>query len=69
MERPSLAEWGAWKSDLTTKKVLAFLRSIEQDVIDGLVSGSYKTYSEVECARGTIAGLRMIDEMPRGEKH
>jgi hypothetical protein len=69
MERPSQAEWGAWKSDLTTQAVLKFLLSMEVDIVEGLISGAYKTYSEVERARGTIEGLRMVHDMPRGEVH
>lgn len=69
MPRPSLNEWGAWKSDLTTRKVLAYLKKMEDEVVELLVSGGYKTYSEVEKARGKIEGLREIHEMPRGEVH
>ena len=69
MPRPSLAEWGAWKADLTTKEVLKYLLGVEVDIIEGLISGAYKTYSEVERARGMIEGLRAILDTPRGEVH
>jgi len=69
MEPISLNEWGAWKSDATTKKVLAQLKTREDEIVDLLVSGGYKTYSEVERARGMIEGLRIIYETPRGEIH
>lgn len=66
MEGISLDEWATWRADPTTKKVLAHLRRTEEEIIDLLVSGGYKTYSEVEKARGAIEGLREIHDTPRG---
>jgi hypothetical protein len=63
----SLNEWATWRSDPTTKKVLAYLKKTEDEIVELLISGGYKTYSEVEKARGAIEGLREIYETPRGE--
>lgn len=57
---PTQAEYDSWRAQITTKRVLKYLRDLEEEVVDLLVSGGYKNYSEVEKARGIIEGLSAI---------
>lgn len=65
-QRISQNEWATWRADPTTKRVMEYLKQRIDIVVEGIVDGAYKNYSEVERARGIIEGLREIHETPRG---
>ena len=67
MEQINKESLRTWRADVVTRSVLQDIAITEQEVIDGIVVGNYKTFAEIEKARGIILGLRMVIDIIRGE--
>ena len=67
MERPSRNDLSMWRGEKTTKQILTLLEAYAQDTINRIIAGNYNTFSAIEKARGTIEGLRMMEQITRGE--